>query len=628
VTTEQQRRIVDAAYWRAANASERAGLAVAKSVAASPIVDDVRTIKADGTADEPVERGVWFTVSTEARDRDRDRIACDGWELRHFANNPVVPWAHNYSILPIGRARLVVVDRRTRSLRMLKEFASADMNPLAEQVFRLVKGGFLKTCSVGFIPLEYDDDSPQPGEDPSRRVGYFIQRQELLESSVVPIPSNPEALLEARSVAGVDLAPIGEWASRLLDEQPETGLWIPRKDLETAARIAGPQRTTFVLDGAKRALAPSVCSIVTIGAESEAKSAEPVASVVTIRCNGAISTGSDAARAIAAAVSTKTPEPAETVTTIDADFEIETEEIDAKATAYRPPKPVGTSAAHGLALAERCKASVSSGAKATAQRLAALKPCTEATVYRLASWFDAHAEDRKSADWANESAPTGPYLAWLHRGGDAGRDWSKALKKRLDEAEERSMTITTTTAAEPRSESSPSVVVSAAPSEAAMDAQPKATKADEPAPPPPPPAEGDKPAAEDKPKKDGAGGGDFDKVLELINQAGDLAWDVDVASIGPKQRAKAKAAVNVLELALEALGIDDEDAQGAAEEVEEPEDEEQPAEGQAPGEATVLAAPATTTKNPSSSESSAAVTEEQLRAAVREALAGLRGAAN
>jgi hypothetical protein len=41
-----------------------------------------------------------------------------------------------------------------------------------------------------------------------------------------------------------------------------------------------------------------------------------------------------------------------------------------------------------------------------------------------------------------------------------------------------------------------------------------------------------------------------------------------------------------------------------------------------------LAAPATTTKNPSSSEPSAAVTEEQLRAAVREALAGLRGAAN
>ena len=188
------------------------------------------------------------------------------------------------------------------------------------------------------------------------------------------------------------------------------------------------------------------------------------------------------------------------------------------------------------------------------------------------------------------------------------------------------MTITTTTAAEPRSESSPSVVVQAAPSEAAKDAQPKATKADEPAPPPPPPAEGDKPAAEDKPKKDGAGGGDFDKVLELINQAGDLAWDVDVASIGPKQRAKAKAAVNVLELALEALGIDDEDAQGAAEEVEEPEDEE-PAEGQAPGEATVLAAPATTTKHPSSSEPSAAVTEEQLRAAVRESL-GLRGAAN
>lgn len=623
MSTESQRRIVDAAYWRAADASERAHLAIAKSASAAPVIHDVRTIKADGTPDEPVERGVWFTVSTEARDRDRDRIACDGWDLRHFANNPVVPWAHNYSILPIGRARQVVVDRRTRSLRMLKEFASAEMNPLAEQVFRLVKGGFLKTCSVGFIPLEYDDDSPQPGEDPSRRVGYFIQRQELLESSVVPIPSNPEALLEARAVAGVDLAPIGAWAARILDEQPETGLWIPRKDLETTARIAGPQRSTFVVGSGSAPLATATCSIVTLDAEPAQAADSDYTKSPTIA--PAAVTIIDAAEP---SVSTKAPEPAESTAVPArsiAEYDIEIVEVDAKAKTFTPPKTVASAAQHGLNLREKFGRGGTEVGVARATQLANRRPVSEATIYRMTSYFARHAVDRQAEGWGNESDPSAGYIAWLLWGGDPGRDWSESIKKRLDAAEERSMTITTTTAAEPRSESSPSVVVSAAPSEAAKDAQPKATKADEPA---PPAAEGDKPAAEDKPKKDGSGSGDFDKVLELINQAGDIAWDVDKASIGPKQRAKAKAAVNVLELALEALGIDDEDAAGEAEEVEEPEDEEQPAEGQAPGEATVLAAPATTTKHPPSSEPSAAVTDDQLRAAVREALAGLRGTAN
>jgi hypothetical protein len=37
----------------------------------------------------------------------------------------------------------------------------------------------------------------------------------LLEFSVCPVPANPEALIEARS-AGIDIAPIRDWAVKLL----------------------------------------------------------------------------------------------------------------------------------------------------------------------------------------------------------------------------------------------------------------------------------------------------------------------------------------------------------------------------------------------------------------------------
>jgi hypothetical protein len=84
------------------------------------------------------------------------------------------------------------------------------IGPVAECTLQLLRGGFLSAVSVGFIPMKYAFS-----EEDGRTWGIDFLEQELLEFSVCPIPANPEALSEGRS-AGIDLAPIRDWAVKFL----------------------------------------------------------------------------------------------------------------------------------------------------------------------------------------------------------------------------------------------------------------------------------------------------------------------------------------------------------------------------------------------------------------------------
>lgn len=117
-------------------------------------------------------------ASTDALDREGERIDQGGWELDNYMKNPVILWAHNIDTPPIGKATSVKV--KGDSLIIEGEFASAEANPLAEQIRILFKEGIQQAVSVGFIPLE--------------REGETITRAELLELSFVPVPANPEAI--------------------------------------------------------------------------------------------------------------------------------------------------------------------------------------------------------------------------------------------------------------------------------------------------------------------------------------------------------------------------------------------------------------------------------------------------
>ena len=135
------------------------------------------------------ERQYEFTASTSTQDRDGEVIDATGWDLKNFKKNPVIMYAHDYRSLPIGKASRVWL--HNGSLKNTVEFPPEGTYEFADIVERLVDTGYLKTESVGFIPKKWEDGD---GEKAPRRT---YTKQELLEISIVPVPSNPDALRNA-----------------------------------------------------------------------------------------------------------------------------------------------------------------------------------------------------------------------------------------------------------------------------------------------------------------------------------------------------------------------------------------------------------------------------------------------
>lgn len=140
------------------------------------------------------ERTVTAVISTASVDRDREVLVPKGMEFERFKDNPVIPWAHDTSSPPIGKALWVKVIGQKITAKV--QFATTEF---AEEIWQLFKGGFLKAFSVGFIPL--DGHPPTPAEitkNPAwAEARFIISKWELLEFSPVPVPANPEALMQA-----------------------------------------------------------------------------------------------------------------------------------------------------------------------------------------------------------------------------------------------------------------------------------------------------------------------------------------------------------------------------------------------------------------------------------------------
>jgi HK97 family phage prohead protease len=194
----------------------------------------VRLAAADPQAVADEGRKLRFVFSDGTVDRAGDSIDPEGWEIDSFMDNPVALWSHDSSSPPIGRASNVGASGG--KLMGDIEFMPADISPFADSIFRMVKAGFVKAVSVGFMPIEW-----KFAQDNDRPFGVNFSKQELLEISVCPVPCNPNALQEAKSM-GIDTWPIREWASKLLDEGGHHIL-IPRALLEETFRQAKTPRS-------------------------------------------------------------------------------------------------------------------------------------------------------------------------------------------------------------------------------------------------------------------------------------------------------------------------------------------------------------------------------------------------
>jgi HK97 family phage prohead protease len=161
-------------------------------------------------------RQMQFLISTAAIDRDNDSIDPKGWDVTNYLKNPVVAFAHDYKSLPV--AKCLKIGTTAKGLEALAEFPPLGTYPFADQVYGMLKSGFLNATSVGFRPIDFE-----PALD---RKGFNFKSQELTEFSIVPIPSNPQALVQQRS-AGTPDATVRVWCKALLDWAKDTHLAQP-----------------------------------------------------------------------------------------------------------------------------------------------------------------------------------------------------------------------------------------------------------------------------------------------------------------------------------------------------------------------------------------------------------------
>lgn len=157
-----------------------------------------------------------FTFSSGSVDRDRDVIDQQGIDLGPFKANPVVLWAHSYMTPPIGRVSTTWF--REGKLMGTVEFAPKGAFPLADSVHDLVAAGFVNATSIGFSPQEWTYDE--------ERRGVNYKRIELWEVSIVPVPSNRDAMIEA-AAKGIEVGPVIAWAKDILGrvvEEPQSNV--------------------------------------------------------------------------------------------------------------------------------------------------------------------------------------------------------------------------------------------------------------------------------------------------------------------------------------------------------------------------------------------------------------------
>lgn len=133
-----------------------------------------------------------FVISTETADTYGTVFKMTGWNLERYQKNPIVAYGHRtYSENPdmiIGTSEVFVEGEQ---LVGRVRFETEDVNPTAEKIWKKVQNGTLRMASIGANPVRGHWGDEKLGED--KDLIYFDE-QVLLEWSIVPLGSNPDAL--------------------------------------------------------------------------------------------------------------------------------------------------------------------------------------------------------------------------------------------------------------------------------------------------------------------------------------------------------------------------------------------------------------------------------------------------
>ena len=157
----------------------------------------------DGSDAGPIR----FVASNEGDPGDGFDLKAEDWDFARFLRNPVILWGHDFfgSRLPIGKALSVGIEGRSM-------VASVQFDPdddFAQQVEKKYRAGYLSAVSVSWDAV--------------------AGRNHLLEISGVPVPMDPNALMERQKRGLVD---IGQQLTQILDNETQLSthdaeaLWV------------------------------------------------------------------------------------------------------------------------------------------------------------------------------------------------------------------------------------------------------------------------------------------------------------------------------------------------------------------------------------------------------------------
>jgi hypothetical protein len=213
------------------------------ATAANPIRREMAVVprvlsEADGTVE--------YVASDETLDCYREIVRVTGWRFTHFAKNAPFVNSHDYS--KIENMLGVVTDWRIEKGQLIETVKYARQpGTLADWAFLMVRDGFLKAVSVGFVPTSmvsmWDQDKKDWLAEASKekpevaaQVRVIYREQEQIELSQCIIGANPNAL--AKSCELIARA----YKGGCLDEQAVQSLsamMAPSKTSDTADDSAG-----------------------------------------------------------------------------------------------------------------------------------------------------------------------------------------------------------------------------------------------------------------------------------------------------------------------------------------------------------------------------------------------------
>lgn len=135
-------------------------------------------------------------ATTNGIDLENEVVVPEGADPSYFLNAKAIYWAHNSFDLPVATLR---------SLRLLPDKSGWRMQcstvntEFARDVATCIAEGAINGVSIGF--LRTDSGAPSPEE--IMRYGpceYVTRRWRWLETSITPMPCNPQALIDGVAV--------------------------------------------------------------------------------------------------------------------------------------------------------------------------------------------------------------------------------------------------------------------------------------------------------------------------------------------------------------------------------------------------------------------------------------------